>query len=135
MAVQEIKDGDQVLARHIPADTAWQSGLNFYSKSDEYLQVGVWGYGSGIRLPGHIHRSLRREALRTQEVIFVRQGRIRAAIYTDAGEEVAQLELAAGDILLLLGGGHGYEILEDRTEVLEIKNGPYAGPELDRRRI
>lgn len=135
MAIKEIKDGNQVLARHIPADTAWQSGLNFYSKNEEYIQVGVWGYGLGKRLQAHIHRQVGREVLRTQEAIFVRQGRIRATIYTDAAEEVAQLEVEAGDIVVLLGGGHGYEILEDRTEVLEIKNGPYPGAELDRRRI
>ena len=25
----------------------------------------------------------------------------------------------------MLSGGHGYEVLEDDTKVLEIKNGPY----------
>jgi len=135
MAIREIKDGDQVLARHIPADTAWQSGLNFYSNEDEYLQIGVWGYKAGKRLQGHIHRTVKREILRTQEALFVRRGRIRATIYTDAAQEVAQLDVSAGDIVVLLSGGHGYEILEDRTEVLEVKNGPYGGPEIDRRRI
>jgi hypothetical protein len=40
-----------------------------------------------------------------------------------------------GDILILLQGGHGYEILEDGTQVLEVKNGPYIGADLDRRRF
>jgi hypothetical protein len=35
----------------------------------------------------------------------------------------------------LLRGGHGYEILEDGTQVLEVKNGPYLGPDVDRRRL
>ena len=37
--------------------------------------------------------------------------------------------------MICLEGGHGYEILEDNTRVLEIKNGPYPGPEKDRRRL
>ena len=36
---------------------------------------------------------------------------------------------------MLLRGGHGYEILEDGTQVLEVKNGPYLGPDVDRRRL
>lgn len=135
MAIREIKDGDQVLARHIPADTAWRGGLNFYSKPDEYLQLGVWGYCAGTRLQGHIHNLLPRQIGRTQEAIFVRKGRLQATIYTEMAEEVAQVELGAGDVILLLGGGHGYQVLEDNTEVLEVKSGPYVGADLDRRRI
>ena len=40
-----------------------------------------------------------------------------------------------GDILILLTGGHGYEILTEGTQVLEVKNGPYVGAEADRRRL
>jgi len=39
------------------------------------------------------------------------------------------------ETLILLKGGHGYEILEDGTRVLEVKNGPYPGAEVDRRRL
>ena len=46
--------------------------------------------------------------------------------------------LSAGDIdeaMALLRHGHGYEILENDTRVLEIKNGPYPGAERDRVRF
>ena len=48
---------------------------------------------------------------------------------------VAEEVAFAGDILIMLEGGHSYEIMEDNTQVLEIKNGPYVGAELDRRRF
>ena len=48
---------------------------------------------------------------------------------------MADLEVNVGDVIILLRGGHGYDILDDDTEVLEIKNGPYVGSDLDRRRI
>ena len=35
----------------------------------------------------------------------------------------------------MLRGAHGYDILENGTQVLEVKNGPYVGAELDRKRI
>ena len=36
---------------------------------------------------------------------------------------------------MLLECGHGYTILSDDTKVIEIKNGPYLGADVDRRRI
>jgi hypothetical protein len=111
-------------------------GLNFVTDDSSFLQVGTWRYDSGKLLPPHIHNlGVKREVDRTQEVIYVARGRLRAKIFSEEGEKIEDLELTRGDILVLLGGGHGYDILDDRTQVLEVKNGPYIGPELDRHRI
>ena len=48
---------------------------------------------------------------------------------------VETLQVRQGEILVLLESGHGYFIKEEDTNVLEIKNGPYLGAEIDRRRI
>ena len=47
MSIVEIKEGDLVLARHIPADAAWNGGLKFFSLDGDFIQVGTWGYPSG----------------------------------------------------------------------------------------
>lgn len=133
--ITEIKEGDIVLARHIPAATAWRDGLNFYSQDEDFIQVGVWGYDDGKELKAHIHNEVSREVLWTQEVLFVHSGKIRANIFDTAEQKVAELEVNKGDVIILLRGGHGYDILEDGTQVLEIKNGPYVGPDRDRRRF
>lgn len=133
--VVEIKEGDLVLARHIPAEVAWVDGLNFYSKDNDFIQVGIWGYSAGKELKAHIHNEVKREVLWTQEMLFIRTGQLRANIFNTQEQKVAELIVSAGDIIILLRGGHGYDILEDGTQVLEIKNGPYVGPDLDRRRL
>ena len=133
--VIEVKEGHIVLARHIPADNAWSEGLNFFSTEGDFVQVGTWGYGNGKELKAHTHNEVRREVLWTQEVLFVRKGRLRANIFDTKQNKVAELNVEAGDIIILLSGGHGYDILEDGTQVLEIKNGPYLGADADRRRI
>jgi len=133
--VIEVKEGDLVLARHIPANSTWKDGLNFYSQDDDFIQVGVWGYGTGKELKAHIHNEVKREVLWTQEVLFVRSGKLQATIFDTSEKKVADLEVNAGDIIILLRGGHGYDILEEGTQVLEIKNGPYVGPDRDRRRL
>jgi hypothetical protein len=131
----EVKEGDVVLARYIPAVAAWQDGINFFSQDNDYIQVGIWGYDTGKELKAHIHNEVKREVLWTQEVLFVRNGKLRANIFDTKEKKVAEIELNAGDVIILLRGGHGYDILEDGTQVLEIKNGPYVGPDMDRRRL
>jgi hypothetical protein len=135
MAVVEIKQGELVLARHIPAHAAWSGGLQFFSPEGDYQQVGTWVYEQGKILLAHSHNEVKREVLWTQEVLYIRAGRVRAEIFDTVDQKVAELEAGAGDILVLLRGGHGYQILENGTEVLEIKNGPYVGANADRRRL
>ncbi len=133
--ITEIKDGNVVLARHIPAQVAWTDQLCFFSSDEEYQQVGTWNYSSGKTLLPHAHNEVERVIFWTQEVLYIRSGRIKASIYDANERKVAEIEVCAGDILVLLCGGHGYEILEDKTQVLEVKNGPYMGADVDRRRF
>lgn len=134
MKAENITHGDVTLAIVVRAED-WEDGLNFVSSKADYQQVGIWGYDRGKLLNPHIHLVAPREVRYTQEVVFVRDGRIRADIYGAGKKLVKSVELKSGDAIILLAGGHGYEILDDHTRVLEIKNGPYVGPEKDRERI
>lgn len=135
MGVREIKDGELMLARHVTADEWDKGGLGFFSQDSEFLQVGIWNYDSGKRLLAHTHNDVARTFQRTHETLYVRRGRIEARIFNEGRELVDTLQVGEGDILTLMSGGHGYTILEDGTQVLEIKNGPYLGAERDRIRI
>lgn len=130
-----VKEGDLLLAKYIPSEFAWKGGLNFFSADEDFIQVGTWGYDSGKNLKAHIHNHVKREVNWTQETLFVKKGRIRADIYNTKSEKLKSIQVNEGDIIVLLRGAHGYEVLEDDTQVLEIKNGPYVGADLDRRRI
>ena len=129
-----IKDGETVLAILIHG-ADWENGLNFVSSQEDYLQVGTWRYDKGKTLQAHIHKTEPRRVPRTQEVVFVKEGRVKADIYTEKRELLRSLELGKNDALVLLSGGHGFEVLEDDTQVLEVKNGPYFGADRDRERI
>ena len=134
MKVKEIIKDNIVLARIIP-ESAWNKGLGFYSNDADFIQVGTWNYDKGKKLNRHIHNSVKREINRTYEVLYVKKGAIKAQIYDINENLVDELIVNAGDTLILLESGHGYEIMEDNTQVLEIKNGPYLGAETDRRRF
>ncbi len=134
MKTEKIVDGDLVLAV-IVRGTDWEKGLNFVTSEEDYQQVGIWGYDEGQGLAPHVHLNEPREVLHTQEVVYVREGSIRVDIYTTGREFLKSVELGEGDTIILLNGGHGYEVLRDNTKVLEVKNGPYVGAERDRERI
>ena len=128
----EVKDNGVVLARYIPASSAWENGLSFFSDDEDYIQVGTWGYDKPKELMAHTHNEVHRDVAWTQEVIFVKKGSIKAEIYDLSNKKVQDIICNVGDIIVLLRGAHGYHILEDDTQVLEVKNGPYVGAELDR---
>jgi hypothetical protein len=134
MKTEKIVDGNRILAIVIRG-TDWEEGLNFVSSDEDYQQVGTWGYNKGQKLAPHIHVVAPREIRYTQEVIFVKEGRVRADVYSEGKKHLRTIELGRGDTMVLLRGGHGYEILDDNTRVLEVKNGPYMGAEKDRERI
>lgn len=133
-SVRTIESGGVRLATLITVADR-QPGLSFFSDDNDYIQVGMWGYDAGKHLQAHIHNIVPREVDRTQEVVCVLAGRLKSTIYDEAEQRVDEVELAAGDVLILLAGGHSYDILEDGTQVLEVKNGPYPGAETDRRRF
>jgi hypothetical protein len=50
-----------------------------------------------------------------------------ASIFFDKNRRYLESRaLEAGDVILLIKGGHGFEVLED-FEMFEVKQGPYAG--------
>ncbi len=135
MTATTVEQDGIVYARHIPAETAWQEGLNFFSADEDFIQVGSWQYEAGKELLAHAHNPVDRSFTHTQEVLYVRRGSLKAIIYNNDDQQIREIKAGEGDILVLLNGGHGYEILEPGTQVLEIKNGPYLGADVDRRRL
>jgi hypothetical protein len=47
-------------------------------------------------------------------------------LYSSERKFIGSRDLEAGDLILLCGGGHSFEMLEE-TSMIEVKQGPYAG--------
>jgi hypothetical protein len=113
----------------------FKKGLSFCSNDKDFIQVGLWGYDNGKELAAHSHNCVHRDIDRTQEVVFVVEGMVEASIYSEDQTLIQRVIVQKGETLILLNGGHGYKILDDNTYVLEVKNGPYLGAEIDRTRL
>ena len=101
-------------------------GIAFFTPNDFSQQLGYMNRPTGYSIPPHIHNPLPREVQYTKEVLFIKSGRVRVDFYDDDQTYLESRVLEAGDVILLAYGGHGFEILEP-TEMIEVKQGPYAG--------
>ena len=96
----------------------------FVTPPDYKQQVGFIAYPAGGEVTRHLHMPLERHLVGTSEALFVRKGRCIVDVYDDAKELVASREVKTGDLVLMVGGGHGFRMIED-TLFLEVKQGPY----------
>ena len=123
--VEKIMWGDVPLAYIIRGDLM-PSRTTFLTPPQFKQQVGFVVYPARGEIQRHVHRPLSRHLIGTSEVLIVRRGRCEIDIYNDDRELVATRELREGDVMLMVGGGHGFHMLED-TVFLEVKQGPYTG--------
>lgn len=106
--------------------------FHFLTQPEDALQIGLFRYDAGQLIQNHVHQLFPRTAEKTCEMLLVLQGRMRADIFTNEREPVGSMEVGANELILLLEGGHGFEVLEAGTVILEAKNGPYYGVEQDK---
>jgi hypothetical protein len=129
--MQEIRINNETVAIfHKKAE--WKEGLDFLTPNETFIQAGTWWYQKGKQLRSHLHITNERTAERTQETIVILSGKVRVDLYDDNRKIFHQEELVAGDIGVILKVGHGYQILEDNTKVVEVKNGPFISVEKDK---
>jgi mannose-6-phosphate isomerase-like protein (cupin superfamily) len=108
-------------------------GIKFFTPDDYSQQLAYMNRPQGYVITPHIHNSVPRQVYFTKEVLFIKSGKVRVDFYDDDQIYLESRIVAAGDIILLAYGGHGFEMLE-ASEIIEVKQGPYAG-EADKTRF
>ncbi len=103
-----------------------KGGILFFTPHYFSQQLASMSYPAGQVIPAHTHNPVRREVFFTQEALFIRKGRLRVDFYSQQQEYRQSRVLGPGDVILLIAGGHGFEVLED-VNMVEVKQGPYAG--------
>ena len=99
--------------------------IDFLTPDTFGQQVAYMNRPKGEVIQAHMHEPISRTLIGTQEVLFIRKGRIRVDFYEGDRTYVSSMILEAGDLMLLSTGGHGFEVLED-IDMIEIKQGPFA---------
>jgi len=113
-------------------DNDWKEGLNFITPDELFIQVGSWWYPKGKKLASHVHKDFDRNSTRTQEMTYVKRGAMKVLLFDEEKNFLEDFILLKGDLAVFAYGGHGYEILEDDTQIIESKNGPFIDVETDK---
>jgi hypothetical protein len=123
--IERITWEDSLIALIIRSDYS-KPGIEFFTPDNFSQQLAYMNRPTGYRITPHIHNEVPRSVFQTQEVLFVRNGKLRIDFYDHNGDFLESKILRTGDVVLLAQGGHGIEMLE-ATEIIEVKQGPYAG--------
>lgn len=128
----EIKKKDKLIA--IVIRNNYQcDGVDFLTPDDYSQQVAYMHHPTGKVIDAHVHNLVHRNVVLTQEVLFIKKGKLRVDFYDDYEDYLESIDLGAGDVILLVSGGHGFTVLEE-IEMIEVKQGPYAG-DTDKKRF
>jgi mannose-6-phosphate isomerase-like protein (cupin superfamily) len=103
-----------------------QPGIHFFTPDDMAQQLGYIQYQPGKKIEPHYHVDQVTEIRNSQEVLLLRKGKLRVDFYTDQQQYLESHVLEAGDLVMLVSGGHGFEVLEE-IEMFEVRQGPYLG--------
>ena len=130
--LEQIKKKERLLAMIIRNDYSCE-GVDFITSDDYSQQVAYMHHPTGKVIDAHIHNLVHRDVVLTQEVLFIKKGRLRVDFYDDYEDYLESRILGSGDVILLVSGGHGFQVLEE-VEMIEVKQGPYSG-EADKRKF
>jgi len=123
--IKKIYDDNDLLAIII-SEKFSEPGVHFFTPDDFSQQLGHMKHPKGKIIEPHVHNPVQRQVEYTQEVLFIKSGKIRVDFYNVNQEYLESHILSKNDVILLIKGGHGFEVLED-IEMIEIKQGPYVG--------
>ena len=122
----ETVDSSGIMLAVILRANYYAEGIQFFTPNDFSQQLGYMNRPSGYIIPPHVHNPVAREVQFTKEVLIIKSGKVRVDFYDDEQNYLESRILNKGDIVLLAFGGHGFEMLE-ASEIIEVKQGPYAG--------
>lgn len=130
--ITEIRHQGELMALILPHDFQ-TPGIHFFTPNDFSQQLAYMRHPAGKVIAPHVHNPVARQVHFTLEVLFIKRGRVRVDFYDGSRNYLESRILGAGDVILLATGGHGFEALEE-LEMIEVKQGPYAG-EADKSRF
>jgi mannose-6-phosphate isomerase-like protein (cupin superfamily) len=130
--IYQIIHGNKILAIIIK-ENFQKDGIEFFTPDDFSQQLAYMKRPKGYIIKPHVHNIVERKVQYTQEVLFIKKGKVRVDFYDDERNYLKSIILEEGDVILLAYGGHGFEMLEE-TEIIEVKQGPYTG-EMDKVRF
>lgn len=121
--IEYIKEKSRVLAVIIRKKYQPRR-IEFVTPEQSAQEAGFLRYEKGREVKPHIHILNKRIVYGTPETVCIRSGKVKYSFYDSKGVFIKSSVLTQGDIVVLLGGGHGQRFVNE-TLVFVVKQGPY----------
>lgn len=121
-----IKNSVGRLYGQIVEESDWEKSVNFVTPPKNNLQVATMQRPISTIEP-HVHKETARNVVGTQEVLIILEGSMRVTFFEVDGDFLASHIVGKGQVIVLIAGGHSFEILSP-LKMVEVKQGPYGGP-------
>lgn len=103
----------------------------FFSPADSSFQFGLLAHNAGFVEPPHFHKPVERTISDLQQMFVVQRGVVVVDLYSDEGNLLREIQMHAGDAIVLIHGVHAIRVLED-MQCISVKQGPYLGEAEDK---
>ena len=130
MSIEIVKYNGIKYAEIIWADVKVEK-TTFYSPADSSFQFGLLAHQAGFVEPPHYHKPVERTISDLQQMFVVQRGVVVVELYSDDGALLREIEMHAGDAIVLIHGVHAIRVLED-MQCISVKQGPYLGEAEDK---
>ncbi len=128
--VERVESDGKVLAIVVRAGFD-NAGCTFATPNDFALQLGVHVREGNTEIKAHKHVSFKEiKELAAQEFFYVEKGKVEVGLYEE-DKLFRKIVLNKGD-MVVLNCAHDVKFLED-TKMIELKQGPYRGKEVEKK--
>lgn len=121
--IDTVYSGEDIIALILRAKFS-SEGTKFLTPKSFSQQLGFIKKEKDEKIKLHKHNMVKRNVINTQEVLFIKAGKVKVNLYSKDREFIRSVMLNPGDTILLASGCHGFDFLE-KTEMIEVKQGPY----------
>ena len=130
MSVESVEYNSIKYAEIIWADTRVEK-TTFYSPAESSFQFGLLAHRAGFVEAPHYHKTIGKTIDDLQQMFVVQRGVVVVELYDDDGGLLREVEMKAGDAIVLIHGVHAIRVVED-MQCISVKQGPYLGEEQDK---
>ena len=84
--IEQIINNGLILSMIIRANFC-KEGIDFFTPDDFSQQLGYMNRPKGYLIEPHVHNTIKREVFLTQEVLFIRSGKVRIDFYDEKSDQ------------------------------------------------
>jgi len=119
--MKEIKYSDKIYL--VIGDTRHcMRGRYWWTKKEDFLQVNTWRLPIGQKIQSEVYETKIDKNNKAMEMLIVLCGRVKCEVYNEDNIKINEIIILPRELAILYRGKYIFEILDNGTNVIEVKN-------------